>query len=76
MYRGEDETGGQQMKCKNGQIEAFGDSYAKVDPKLQKQHKEEEELNINELVEKAHLNSMENDLFCTRIVLYFTILFL
>jgi hypothetical protein len=42
MYRGEEETGGGKTKCKNGQIEIGGGSYAKVDPQVWKRHKEEE----------------------------------
>jgi hypothetical protein len=31
------------MKYKNGHIETVGDSYAKIDPQMWKQHKEREE---------------------------------
>jgi hypothetical protein len=31
------------MKCRNGQIQAAGDFYAKVDPRVWKQLKEEKE---------------------------------
>jgi hypothetical protein len=36
MQRGEDETGGEQIKYKNGQKETVGKSYAEVDSQVLK----------------------------------------
>jgi hypothetical protein len=36
VKRGQDETGGLQMKCTNGQIETAGDAYVKVEPQVWK----------------------------------------
>jgi hypothetical protein len=41
MWKGEGETGDWQMKCKTGQTETVGHSYARADLQVQKQHNEE-----------------------------------
>lgn len=46
--RGEDETGGQKIKCKNGQTETAGVSYASWP--MWKQYKEEEEEEDNKFL--------------------------